>query len=142
MARSTLVGPAEWAEQQFGEVQWGDVRRVRRAVQVAGGLAGYPAASLPAQAGNWAATKGVYRWFDQDQVTFEALPTPPGQATRRTAGERPVVLMIEDTSDLNFSHHRRVAGLGPIGDGRAPGLMLPSTLAVDPEGSAEVLGLA
>lgn len=136
------MGPSEWAEQQFGEVQLGDVRRARRAVKVAAQMAAHPAASLPAQAGHWAATKGGYRFFAQEQVTFETLQAPHWEATRQAAGQRGVVLMIEDTSDLNFSNHPATIDLGPIGDGRARGLMLHSTLAVDPEGSGEVLGLA
>jgi hypothetical protein len=56
--------------------------------------------------------------------------------------------MIEDTSDLDFSRHRRTRDLGVIGDGRGRGFELHSTLAVRVEGwtleqrpEGQVLGL-
>ena len=49
--------------------------------------------------------------------------------------------MIQDTSCLDFMGHPATEGLGPIGDHQGRGLMIHSTLAVNPEGP-EVLGLA
>ena len=50
--------------------------------------------------------------------------------------------MIQDTSELDFTHRRTAEDLGPIGDGGGRGFLLHSTLAVDPAGVGEVLGLA
>lgn len=142
MNASGVFAPAEWAERQFGAVELGDVRRRRRAVVLAGQMARHPAASLPDQAGGWSATKAGYRLFDRAEVTFEALQSPHWQMTRQAASACGVVLMIEDTTELDFTPHRNAAGLGPIGDGGGCGLLLHSTLAVDPEGAGRVLGLA
>ena len=73
---AAIPAPAEWAQQQFSEVALGDVRRTRRAVKLATQMATQPQVSWPQQAGTWAATKAGYRWFDNDDVTFEALQTP------------------------------------------------------------------
>lgn len=130
------------AEQQFGSVGLGDQRRRRRAVRLAAQIARRPAASLPEQTGRWADTKAGYRLLAQEAVTFEALSAPHGQGTRETARLRETVRMVQDTSCLDFSGHRSTPGLGAIGDGDGYGLMLQSTLTVDPRGSGEVLGLA
>jgi hypothetical protein len=53
----TLASPAEWAAQQFGEVDLGDRRRTRRAVRLAEQMARHPSASLPAQTGVWRETQ-------------------------------------------------------------------------------------
>src|SRR5262245_19195944 len=47
-----------------------------------------------------------------------------------------MVLAIQDTTYLNYSHHPQTRGLGPIGDSRsdAQGLIVHSTLVVTPEG--------
>jgi hypothetical protein len=137
------VSEAElWAEQQFGEVALGDRRRTRRAVKVAAQMSRHPAASLPEQAGNWAATKAGYRLFSEAEVTFECLSSPHWGLTRQAASEHEQVLMVQDTSNLDFSRYRCAEGLGPIGDNQGRGLLLHSTLAVHPEGSGQVLGLA
>jgi hypothetical protein len=142
MDASGVSAPREWAERQFGAVELGDVRRTRRAVVLAEQMARHPAASLPDQAGSWSATKAGYRWFDRQAVTFEALQSPHWGMTRQAAGEPGVVLMIEDTTELDFTAHRRTSALGPIGDGGGRGFLLHSTLAVDPAGAGRVLGLA
>ena len=131
-----------WAEANFGKAELGDRRRTRRAVLLAASMLRHPAASLPRQAGRWSATKAGYRLFDQEAVTLEALQTPHWEATRKEARRRDVVLMIEDTSELNYTFHWDTEGLGPIGDGKGRGFLLHSTLAVDPAGTGEVLGLA
>jgi len=131
-----------WAETNFAQVDLGDRRRTQRAVSLAAGMLRHPAASLPRQAGGWSATKAGYRLFDREVVTLEALQTPHWQTTRQEAGTRAVVLMIQDTSELDYTYHWDTEGLGPIGDGKGRGFLLHSTLAVDPEGAGEVLGLA
>lgn len=142
MDSARICPPAEWAEQQFGEVELGDARRSRRAVILARQMARHPAASLPAQTGRWSAAKAGYRLFDQQAVTFEALQSPHWQRTRREAEACDVVLMIQDTSELDFTRHAHTDELGPIGNGGGRGLLLHSTLAVDPTGTGRVLGLA
>jgi hypothetical protein len=142
MNASGVLAPAEWAERQFGAVELADVRRTRRAVVLAEHMARHPAASFPDQAGSWGATKAGYRLFDREEATFEALQAPHWQLTRQAAGECGVVLMIEDTTELDFTGHRSTAELGPIGNGGGRGFLLHSTLAVDPAGAGQVLGLA
>jgi hypothetical protein len=136
----------DWAQQHFGQAQLGDRRRTRRAVKVAVAMAAHPAGSIPGQSGDWAATKGAYRLFDGDKVTFEALCESHWRQTRRQAAGRRRVLMVQDGTQLDFSRHQQTEGLGPIGDGGGQGLMLHSVMAVDPcagSGEApEVLGLA
>lgn len=141
MRRQVVESPEEWAEEQFGRCGLGDARRTRRAVTLGCQMASRPSGSIPEQTGKWSGAKAGYRLFDQEAVTFEAMGSPHWEQTREAARFRNVVLMIEDTSELDFTSHRRVKGLGPIGDGRGRGFMLHSTLAVDPEGSGEVLGL-
>ena len=142
MSRGVVDDPQAWAEAQFGEAELGDARRTRRAVTLGAGLVAHPAASIPKQAVSWAGTKAGYRLFNQEDVTLEALQAPHWQATRQEAQKRDVVLMIQDTTELDYTSHPNTEGLGPIGNGGGCGFLLHNTLAVDPEGTGEVLGLA
>ncbi len=142
MRSKMALSAEEWSFTQFGRVRLGDERRTQRVVRLAAQMLRRPSASIPAQTGRWSDTKASYRLFDQDEVTFDALGKNHWQATRTSARSRTTTLMIQDTTDLSFSHREDVIGLGPVGNGEGQGFILHSTLAVDPTGSGEVLGLA
>lgn len=142
MTRESALAPDAWADAQFAQVELGDRRRTRRAIRVAEQMARHPAGSIPEQAGDWAGTKASYRLFSEEDVTFEALCAQHWHLTRREAGEHERVLLVQDTSSLNFTRHHATRGLGPIGDSQGRGFMVHSTLAVSPSGSGAVLGMA
>jgi len=129
----------EWAEQNFGGCELGDVRRTRRAVMVARQMAEHPDGSTPDQAEGWSDLKAMYRLFDAQEATFTALATPHWQRTRSLA--RGTVLLIGDTTETDFGIRRSVRGLGPTGDGYGLGFFLHSSMMVDAQ-SGEILGLA
>ncbi len=133
--------PAGWAEAQFGAVELGDRRRARRAVRLATRMVRHPSASLPAQTGAWRDAKAGYRLFAREEVTFEALQAPHRRQALAAAGMRPVVLQIQGTSELDYTSHEALYDLGPIGNGGGRGFLLHSSLAVDPEGTGQILGL-
>ena len=131
----------DWAAQQWGAVDLGDKRLNRRAVIIGARMAAQPGASLPQQMQGRAQLDAAYAFLNDLDVTVEALTAPHRGETLRLAGERSTVLMIEDTTELDYSQHRAKTGMGPIGDGRGRGLLLHSTLAVVPEVRL-ILGLA
>lgn len=135
-----LLIPQQWAEQTYGRVDLGHVARTRRAVLIASAMAREPAGSIPAQQQSQAATKAVYRFCENAHVSYEALMQPHLQASRAQASGLPRVLLIQDTTELDYQPHAKTTGLGPIGNGSHQGFLLQSVLAVDAS-SQEVLGL-
>ena len=145
----TALGPVDWAQEQFGPVDLGDKRLNRRVVKVAAAMAADPAGSIPKQNRHWKQTKGAYRLFDHERATFESISDSHWQRTREQCAQAKTVLLIQDTTWLDYHSHRQTQGLGwnnrckkqPRG-GR--GLFLHSVLAVQPQedGSGRVLGLA
>ncbi len=142
MEATTFEGDARvWAQEQFGRVQLGDVRLERRVVEMAAHLAQKPAASLPQQMGSPKALKAAYRVLDNAQVSQVSLEQAHWERTRQEVAARPIVLLVQDGTELDYTHYARtMQGLAPIGDGRGWGLLLHTTLAVDPD-SRQVLGL-
>src|SRR5713226_1330777 len=134
-----LLDPKSWAERTFGGVQLHDMRRTRRAVQAATNLAENPLGSLPAQMHTWKETKAWYRLLDEPDVTFAALMQPHLQQTREQALSSPVVLLVQDTTDIDLSHRRKISGVGQKGLERGRGFFVQTVLAVRPE-MREVLG--
>lgn len=140
MNPSTLLSAHCWAEDTFGAVRLGDRRRTRRAVKMASAIAQNPAASLPAQMQDEAGTEAAYRFLQTPDVTYEQLIAPHLQHTRAQAGECKQVLLIQDTTSLDYQQHPTTTGLGPIGNGSHHGYLVQSVLAVVPDNRA-VLGL-
>ena len=140
MNASTLLSALQWAEYTFGSVHLGDQRRTERAVEIALAIAHNPAASLPAQMQDEAATEAAYRFLQTPDVTYEKLIGPHVAQTRAHASKQPQVLLIQDTTEVDYQQHPTTTGLGPIGNGSHHGYLLQSVLAVVPA-SREVLGL-
>src|SRR6266568_230077 len=63
------------------------------------------------------------------------------QQTREAMGKPKRVLLIQDTTEVDYQAHPTSTGLGPIGNGTHHGFLLQSVLAVLPQ-SREMLGLA
>lgn len=91
--------------------------------------------------GDPAELEAAYRLLNNPQVSMEALLKPHHEHTLHEARERRVVLWIQDTTELDYTRYRQSKkGLGIIGDGNGYGMLLHSTLGVDPD-SEQVLGL-
>jgi len=110
-------------------------------VEIGANMTAHPDASLPNQMESRAALRGAYRILNHPEVTLVALLAPHCMATLTAAGQVPLVLMVEDTTELDYTAHPHTTGLGPIGDGRGRGFLLHSTLAIVPD-SRSVLSLA
>jgi hypothetical protein len=141
MKTGLLLSPEHWAEETFGQVLLHDVRRTRRAVKAASVMVRDVSASLPKQQHTWKDLKALYRLLDEPDVTFAALMQPHWSQTRREMQEHPVILLIQDTTELDLTHRHQMSGLGQIGDENGRGLLLQTVLAVVPQ-SREVLGCA
>ena len=139
MITQDVLDPKSWAERTFGRVQLQDMRRTRRTVKAATNLAENPLGSLPAQMHTWKETKALYRLLEEPDVTFAALMQPHLDQTREQANGSAVVLMVQDTTDVDLSHRRKISGVGQIGNERGRGFFVQTVLAVRPE-RREVLG--
>ncbi len=136
----TVLSADEWAQATFGEVRLRDKRRTERAVQLASAMAREPQGSLPKQLGQRKEVQAAYRFLQSGQVSYEALMRPHLEETRAQARQGPVMLLVQDTTDLDYQAHPKTSGLGPIGNGTHQGFLLHTVLAIEP-GSAEVLGI-
>jgi hypothetical protein len=127
---TALKTPAQWAESQFGSAKLGDRRRTRRLVKMATSLAQRPAGTLPQAFPQWSGLKATYRLLDHVEFGPEDIQQPHRQQTLEACRQPGEYLLIDDTTELDYSSHRRTEQLGFIGNGRGRGLLLHSTLAV------------
>jgi len=125
---------ADWAINEFGAALLGDSRRTARLIALAGVLAQRPEVSLPAACDDPAMRKGAYRFFENEAIEPAAILASHGEATWERVAAVPVVLAVQDTTELDFSSHRAAVGLGPLRVPSNQGLLVHSTLAVTPDG--------
>jgi hypothetical protein len=128
--RTTLMKPTEWAQRELGEAELGDVRRTRRLVRLAASLAEESHGTLPQSLHNWAELKAAYRLLGEPDVSYDSILQPHWSGVRSACGHSGEVLLVEDTTSLDYSTHPAATGLGLIGDGGGVGLYLHTTLAL------------
>lgn len=141
MEMTARTSASEWAVMTYGSVMLGDERRTQRAVKMASALARDPMASLPKQLGGQAATKAGYRFLESAQTSYEQLMRPHLEQTKGLMHQQRRVLLIQDMTEVDYQHHPKTQGLGPIGNGSHQGYLLQTVLAVEPT-SQQVLGIA
>ena len=126
----------QWYIDEFDDVELKDARLNRRCSELAGQLALQPQGSINQACEDWADTKAAYRFFDNDNVTAEAITAPHQRRTVQRMAEHKRVLAVQDTSFLNFTHHPKTDGLGEIGNKtqNQSGFGMHSTLAMTTEG--------
>jgi hypothetical protein len=61
------------------------------------------------------------------------------QQTREQATASVTVLLVQDTTNIDLSHRRKISGVGQIGNERGGGFFVQTVLAVRPQ-TREVLG--
>ena len=131
---------SDWAQRNFGERDLGDKRRNRRLIQIAEKMSSNPSASLPGQLPKWSDLKAAYRLFDCDQATLASIAGPHWQLTGQLSSQRQRVLVIGDTTEMDFGRMRTIEGVGPTGNGRGQGFLLHNAMMVDAD-NVEVLGI-
>jgi transposase-like protein/transposase Tn5 family protein len=121
---------AKWVAQELGGTDLGDRRWNRRLLVTVSALSARPEASVPQACERWAVTKGTYRLWAAKQIEPEALLAPHIQQTARRCQTEGRVLVVQDTTTLNFSDHVATTGLGPAANGTGQGLFVHTALAV------------
>jgi len=124
-----------WVHREFAGAKLGDPRLSRRLLDLASTFYARPAANIPQACGK-ARAKAAYRFFGHERTTMKTLLEPHHAATLDRMRREPIVLIVQDSSSLNYTTHRAMQGIGPIGttaDG-PQGLMLHTSLAFRPDG--------
>ena len=122
-----------WCDTEFSGADFGDLRLSKRLIHLAKKLGDKPTASIPQSCGSWDATKAAYRFFDNDKVTEEKIQEPHYRATKARMQSCPVILAVQDTTQLNFTQHPATEGLGCLNTQDQQGFFYHPTLLVTPD---------
>ena len=128
-----------WAEEEFGQANLGDERLNRRLIHLAIQRGRAPNASISQSSQDLAGTRAAYRFYDNEKVTMETLLEPHRQATIQRMQAYPIVLAVQDTTQIDLTRHPQTQGTGYLQDLHHSGFLLHTTLMVAP--NRQTLGL-
>ena len=135
---------ASFGQRHFGHAVLRDKRRTARLVQLADRMAHRPGGSLPEKLNSPKDLKAMYRLFDCESVTHQAILKAHQQYLFETvlvSGAR-FTLILHDSTELEYTKRQSLADdLGQIGTGFRRGFIAQNSLVVCPETGA-TLGLA
>jgi hypothetical protein len=125
---------APWAREEAATVDLGDERLDQRAVTLLSALGNRPHLSIPAACGGRAELEAAYRFFDNDKVTFAKVLEPHVARTLERLAAEELVLLVQDTSEIDLTRpERQVVGAGEL-DGPRRGFLLHEMQAFTPQG--------
>ncbi len=135
---TTIKDDGSWLEEELLSANFNEIRLNKRFHLLARELSQQPSLPINQASSDWAATKGAYRFFQNSKVDYQKIISPHILNTSlRTQGQSRVIV-VQDSSLLDFSKHHKTMGLGMIhsfgnGDGLR-GLKMHAGLALTEKG--------
>ncbi len=121
-----------WAEAEFKTIDLGDARLNRRLIQIVETLGLAPGRTIPQAFQSWSSIKACYNFFSNGLVSEKKIIVPHVKQTIERIKEYPVVLMPNDTSELDYNSKEAMEGRERITNTKK-GFWLHPTIAVTPE---------
>jgi IS4 transposase len=121
-----------WAESELKTVDFGDTRLNRRVIKIVETLGFAPGKTIPQAFQSWGSVKACYNFFSNDLVSEKKIISPHIQQTIERMKEYPVVLLPNDTSELDYNSKDAMQGKERVTNTKK-GLWLHPTIAVTPE---------
>jgi len=139
VALEEALGAECWVEQEFGGVDLGHKDRDHRLLEIVRAKASNPAATYPeCFGGNRHHLKAFYGFMGKEEVTPESMLAGHKERTVGRMKGRKRVLIVQDSTDLDFSDRLHCNGLGLLGTNqtgaKSPGLRMHSALAIGEDG--------
>jgi hypothetical protein len=123
--------------EEFRGAPLGDERRSARLERIGQRLALDPSKGFPEAMASEGQLEALYRFVNNDDVSFGRILDPHGRMTARRCAEHDDVLVLHDTTSMEFVGARR--GLGRLETSARSGFFLHASLAVTP--AREPLGV-
>lgn len=113
----------------------GDARLNARGQMLLSRFSENPQASIPAACRGWSETDAAYKFFANPRVDAAGIVAPHCQATIDRCRQEPVVLLVQDTSELDYTaKSASIEGLGVLDHRDRRGMHLHLQAAFTPDG--------
>lgn len=127
-----MTESTHWTNVEFADIDLGDTRLDSRAKKIVARFSDKPSASIPKSCNGWGETIATYRFLENDAIEWRDIMAPHWAQTQLRMAEHPVILCLQDTTELNFNG-QQIDGLGPLSYEVQRGMYVHPTYAVTPE---------
>lgn len=124
----------EWIEQEMASAALGDQRLNKRLRKILARCFAQPMASLKAAMRGWAEMTAAYRFFDHEEVTAENILEPHRAAILERAKPHRRVLVIQDTTEIDYTQKKELKGAGPLSTDTRRGFFAHTQYVVSAQG--------
>lgn len=128
-----------WATAILGMAEFSDARLTQRAIAFLAQKAAAPGDGIARAAKTPAATKGCYRFLENNRVKANCIWPMVHTHTAKGLNGRKRVVVAHDTTTLMFPGLKQTTGLGTVDRQREEALLMHSSLAICPDGA--IMGL-
>ncbi|MCX6011872.1 MAG: IS4 family transposase [Chloroflexi bacterium] len=122
-----------WVIEETKTAHFSDERLKKRYINLLDGFTRSPDKSIPGTCKTWKETIAAYRFFNHEDITPREILTPHYEATLKRIKKEKVVLIPQDTTEIDFTGRKELEGMGYLGDERSQGFYLHPSLAITPE---------
>lgn len=123
----------DWIINETKTADLGDSRLNKRLGNILEMMSRQPQESITVKSNNWAEVKAAYRFFDNDAISMENVLAPHYDATLERIRNESIVLLPQDTTELDYSSKKQTSGIGKLHYENHLGVFLHPVLAVTPE---------
>ena len=124
---------SSWIIEEIQTVELGDTRLKKRLNHLLEDLKSVPSRSIPGACKSRKETLAAYRFFNHAEVTESNNLQPHQTATLERIKQEKIVLIPQDTTEMEFSGRSPIEGMGYLGQEKSQGFYLHPSLAVTPE---------
>jgi hypothetical protein len=121
--------------EELQSIDLGDERLNSRLGSLLTTLSDQPQKSIPKACRGWSETLAAYRFFSNNSVTMQKILSPHKEATLNRIKEEKIVLMPQDTTEINFNLREEIQGMGLLSKDNQQGFHLHPTIALTPSGT-------
>ncbi len=127
---------APWAIEEMKTAELEDKRLNARLTALLSALGEHPTASIPAACGGFNEMTAAYRFFDNEKATWEKILAPHAEQARQRMAQQELVLLVQDTSELDFTRpQEQVVGAGSLDGSSRCGAFLHPLVAFTADGT-------
>lgn len=122
----------DWVKNETANQVMSDARLSKRLGKILDSLSTNAQKSIPNANDTWAETVASYRFFDNDNVTFDKIMSGHKAATIERIKHQPVVLIPQDTTFLNFATEAEAKNMGTLRVKDSDQQLLHTSIAITP----------
>lgn len=122
----------KWILGETKNTKLGDKRLEKRLLKVMESLSKESSNSIPMACRSWTETIAAYRFLNHEKVKSEKILSSHRESTIERIKKEKIVLIAQDTTDIDFSKRKSINGMGHLGTEKSQGLYLHSSIAITP----------